>query len=100
MTKRHGNVHGCEAGQETAHGNHEKLMEKNGLGPFSHGYASEPRQESDIIIDSADSPVSVLYTFICSVIFIIFAIKILGFKVQEKSTEHGAEIFTPLFLHF
>ena len=77
-----------------------EVDEKYGLGPFSHGHASEPRQESDTIIDSADSPVSVLYTFICSVMFRFFAFKVLGLEVQEKSAEHGAEIFTPLFLHF
>ena len=77
-----------------------EVDEKYGLGPFSHGHASEPRQESDTIIDSADSPVSVLYTFICSVMFRFFAFKVLGLEVQEKSAEHGAEIFIPLFLHF
>ena len=55
---------------------------------------------SCISLGSSESLVSAHNIIICSVLFSLFAFEELGVKVQEKSAEHGAEIFTPLFLHF
>ena len=52
------------------------------------------------LLGSSESPVSAHHIIICSVLFSLFAFEELGVKVQEKSAEHGAEIFTPLFLYF
>ena len=52
------------------------------------------------LLSSSESPVSAHHIIICSVLFSLFAFEELGVKVQEKSAEHCAEIFTPLFLYF